>query len=81
MLGRIFNGLYEPFVIYLVMCMLNSYVVCDIVIVGAYCLSQIHVTFITLVYAPHKFLQVDMVMLSNIYLSVCFNYVISYALI
>jgi hypothetical protein len=49
MLGRIFNGLYEPFVIYLVMCMLNSYVVCDIVIVGAYCLSQIHVTFITLV--------------------------------
>jgi hypothetical protein len=53
MLVRIFNGLYEPFiiylVIYLVVCMFISYVVCDIVIVGAYCLSQIHVTFITIV--------------------------------
>jgi hypothetical protein len=41
--------LYEPFIIYLVVCMFISYVVCDIVIVGAYCQSRIHATIITLV--------------------------------
>jgi hypothetical protein len=36
-------------VIYHVVCMVISYVVCDFVIIGAYCLSRIHVTFFTLV--------------------------------
>jgi hypothetical protein len=53
MLVMISIGLYESFIIYLVIyivvCLSISYVVCDIVIIGAYCLSQIHVTFITLV--------------------------------
>jgi hypothetical protein len=38
-LARIFNGLYEPFIIYLVECLFISYVVCDIVRIVAHCLS------------------------------------------
>jgi hypothetical protein len=78
MLVRIFIGLYEPIIIYLMVCMLLLYV-----ILWWLSLISYHVSYHfdhTCVDTP-QFLQVYMVKLSKFLLSVILFYVISYALI